>query len=67
MRKVLLATACAVLLTSPLTVAAQADDVIIKENGDRTVVKERAAPPNKVIVKEREPARTEDKVIIKEK
>ena len=69
MRRILLATATAALLTAPLVVAAQADDVTVKEHGDKTIIKDQPAPrdTDKVIIKEREPARTEEKVIIKDK
>ena len=69
MRKILLATATVALLTAPLVVAAQADDVTVKERGDKAIIKDQPAPrdTDKVIVKEREPARSDEKVIIKDK
>ena len=69
MRRILLAAATAALFAAPLTIAAQADDVTVKEHGDKTVIKDQTAPrhTDKVIVKEREPARTDEKVMIKDK
>ena len=69
MRRILLATVTVMLLTAPLSMPAQADDVTVKERADKTIIKDQTAPRDndKVIVKEREPVRTDEKVIIKDK
>jgi hypothetical protein len=81
MRKLFLATVAAVVLTAPLMIAAQADDITVKERGDtavirdhagapdaNVVIKDRVGPPDdSVTIRERVEPRHDDKVIIKDR
>jgi len=63
MRKFLLATAGVFILTAPLAGYATAEEVIVKERGDRDVIKERVGP---VVIKERAGPAV-DTVVIKDR
>jgi len=78
MYKLILAATAAIFLAAPLASAVKADEVIIKERNDKTIIKERPAgndvivkerPANDDLVKERlgAPRRDDEKVIIKDK
>jgi hypothetical protein len=82
MRKLLLATAAAVILTAPLAGYVKAEDVTIKDRGDRAVIKDRVGPPegnvvirdrvgppdDNVVIRDRVgPRHDDDKVIIKDR
>jgi hypothetical protein len=81
MRKLLLATVAAVILTAPLAGIVKAEDVNIRDHGDRAVIRDRVGPPegnvvinpvgpadDSVVIRDRGgPRHDEDKVIIKDR